>query len=86
MKKIIAISHTFNDTKYFVTECHKREDDQFIITGTSTDPNEAKDFGTPTAAKAVMIRINNPYNREYKYESIKVDPAKKPIDNLERIS
>lgn len=85
MKKIIAISSTFNGTKHFVSDYQQRTYD-VIITGSTKDPGEAHDFESAAAAKAVMIRINNPFNREYKVEPLTIEVSKHSLQNPERIS
>ena len=73
MKKIIAITTTFNGEKKYVTDHFKKADHTFIVAGTSTDPNDAYDFKTKKDAKAVLIRLNNPFNRQYDIEEVKVE-------------
>ncbi len=73
MKKIIAISSTFNGEKKYVTDCFKKDSNTYVVSGTSTDKNEAQDFKSKRDAKAVMIRLNNPFNRLYEIEEIQVE-------------
>lgn len=71
-KTIIAITATFNKKKLVVTEYSKRTDGKFTV-GLSEDIDEAYDFETRDQAKPILIRINNPHEREYIIEPLVVD-------------
>lgn len=71
-KSIIAITTTFNKKTLVVTEYSRRTDGKFTV-NLSEDINEAYDFETREQAKPILIRINNPFEREYIIEPLVVD-------------
>lgn len=78
METIYTLTTTINGRKNYVANMMQvySMDKAKKIVHYTTDPHQAKDFGSLPEAEAFVPRIVNPHERIFKAETAEVDPEK----------
>lgn len=81
-QKIFVIYTDDTKPRRYVLSLSRRSGtiDNNLVAETTTDLTQAHDFGSISNAKTFIPKIHNPFEREYKYSSVKVD--RKPSETL----